>query len=90
MSTAEEGAALVAYRALRVAAELRVGSGGPETALYLLVTGCNVPVSLAARAYGCSKQYVSRIMGEVEDRRDDATYEAAIADLERRIFEGAI
>jgi|GEM_PF-1867190 hypothetical protein len=55
----------------------RVTSG-----LYLLVVCCNVPGALAARAYGCSKQNVSKALRAVEDRRDDPQYDAELARLE--------
>jgi hypothetical protein len=58
------------------------------TALYLLVTCCNVPGALAARAYDCSKQNVSKALRAVETRRDDPHYDAELARLEAMFSQG--
>ncbi len=73
--------AMVAASAIRP--ERQVTSG-----LYLLVMCCNVPGALAARAYGCSKQNVSKAMGAVENRRDDPDYDAELARLEAIFTKG--
>lgn len=97
MSRSEEIAARIAFRGLVVAAEvtlapqLRPEAGqrsslGRQAALYLLVTGANVPGALAARVYGCSKQYVSKTLSEIEDRRDDPVFGAGLDRLEQMIF----
>jgi hypothetical protein len=86
MSALELNAARIAYRALTVAAETTIGEGAPQAALYLLVTGANVPGALAARVYGSSKQYVSKALRQVEDRREDPKFDQAMAALEQRLF----
>lgn len=58
------------------------------SALYLLVTCCNVPGALAGRAYGCSKQNVSKALRAVEDRREDPEYDAELARLEAILNQG--
>lgn len=58
------------------------------SALYLLVTCCNVPGALAARAYGCSKQNISKALRAVEDRREDPPYDAELARLEAIFSQG--
>lgn len=96
MSQSEEVAARIAFRGLVVAAEVTLAQAlpddagrpslGKQTALYLLVTGANVPGALAARVYGCSKQYVSKALSEIEDRRDDPVFGAGLDRLEQMIF----
>lgn len=56
------------------------------TAIYLLVTGFNVPGAAAAAALGCSKQNVSKLLRKVEDRREDAAFDAVLSRLEREVF----
>jgi hypothetical protein len=56
--------------------------------LYLLVTCCNVPGALAARAYGCSKQNISKAMRAVEWRREDPQFDAELARLEAIFSQG--
>ena len=87
MSQLSENAAGLAFRGILAAAELTIGEAAKPAALYLLVTGGNVPGALAARVYGCSKQYVSKALREVEDRREDPAFDAALAALERRLFQ---
>lgn len=81
------GAMLVVVRAMlatsKIPEERRVTS-----ALYLLVVCCNVPGALAARAYGCSKQNISKALRAVEDRRDDPDYDAELARLEAIFSQG--
>lgn len=57
-----------------------------STALYLLVTGCNLPGALAAEVVGCTKQNVSQLLAAVEDRRELPEYDAELGRLERMIF----
>lgn len=42
-----------------------------QRALYLIVTGFDVPLSQAALAAGISKQAVSKALRRIEDQRDD-------------------
>ena len=92
MTTLEESAARIAFHGITVAAEaalavFQMSEQARPAALYLLVTGGNVPGALAARVYGCSKQYVSKALREVEDRREDPAFDAALSALERRLFQ---
>lgn len=84
----EARASLVAMQGIRLAVE--TSDIAPErhvtATLYLLVTGCNIPGAVAALAAGCSKQNVSKILGRVEDRREDPAFDAALGKLERRMF----
>jgi hexokinase len=57
-------------------------------ALYLLVNQCNLPGATVARVAGCSKQNVSKTIRRVEDLRDRAPIDAAIAALEARLEGG--
>lgn len=54
--------------------------------LYLLVTCGNVPGALAARAAGCTKQNVSKLLRKVEERREDAAFDAELSRLETAFF----
>lgn len=68
------------------------GAGVPadlqrRAAVYLLVTGCNVPGATAARAIGVSKQYVWKVLRQVEDLREDPDCDRALAKIERGMFE---
>lgn len=81
------GAMLVVVRAMLATSKI------PEerhvtSALYLLVVCCNVPGALAARAYGCSKQNISKALRAVEDRREDPDYDAELARLEAIFSQG--
>lgn len=59
------------------------------SALYLLVVCCNVPGALAGRAYGCSKQNISKALRAVEDRRwEHPDYDAELARLEAIFSQG--
>lgn len=87
MSTLEVRAAAAAFRGFAVAAELALGAAAVRpAALYLLVTVGNVPGALAGQVYGCSRQYVSRILREIEDRRDDPEFDARLSALEARLM----
>lgn len=57
-----------------------------RASIYLLVTGCNVPGATAGRVVGASKQYVSKVLRQVEDWREQPRHEAALAALERDLF----
>lgn len=59
-----------------------------KAALYLLVTGANVPSATAGRVYGCTKQYVSKAVRQVEDLREDPELGGAFRDLEATLFSG--
>lgn len=79
-----EQATAIAWRAILMAVK---AAGVPArqqnpVALYLLVVVCNVPGAVAARAAGCSKQNVSKILRGVEARRDDAAFDRQLAELE--------
>lgn len=50
--------------------------------IYLLVTVCGVNGTLAAEVCGCTKQNVSKLLRSVEQRREAADYDQAIAALE--------
>lgn len=78
---------LTAVRAM-VAASAIPPERHVTTAQYLLVVCCNVPGALAGRAYGCSKQAISKALRTVEDRRDDPHYDAELTRLERLIEGG--
>lgn len=58
------------------------------TAVYLLVTFCNLPGALAAEVLGCSRQNVSQVLGRVEDRREDPRFDAALSRLEAQFMGG--
>lgn len=91
MSDLVERAARIALAGIDMAVEA-AGVSPPRArrpaALYLLVTGCNVPGAIAARAAGCTKQNVSKLLGRVESLRDDAEFDARLTALERRLFGG--
>lgn len=55
-------------------------------ALYLLVVGCNLPGATVAQAVGCTKQNVSKHLKRIEDAREDAAFDAKLADIETRLF----
>lgn len=57
-----------------------------RAAIYILVTGCNVSGATAARVIGTSKQYVSKVLRQIEDRRDDHDFDRAVCELEERMF----
>lgn len=82
--TAQDRAAVLAYRGIAVA----VARAGIETerrrmvAVYLLVTFCNVPGEVAARAAAITKQAVSKACRRIEDLRDDPAFEDRLAALE--------
>lgn len=57
------------------------------TALYLLVTRCNLPGAVAAEALGCSRQNVSQVLRRVEDRRDDPDFNRVLEQLEQAFEE---
>ena len=84
----EARAGLVAWRGI----EFAVASSAipPErqqtAAIYLLVTGCNLPGALAGEIVGCTKQNVSQVLGKVEDRREDPVFNAELDRLERALF----
>lgn len=84
----EARAGAIAFRGILMA----VAASGiaPErqqtAALYLLVTGCNLPGAVAGEVAGCTKQNVSKLLRKVEDRRDDAVFDQALASLERQLF----
>lgn len=59
-----------------------------RAAIYLLVTGCNVPGAAAGRAVGASKQYINKVLRQVEDRREEPDCDRRLAELERLLFEG--
>lgn len=59
-----------------------------SVALYLLVVVANVPGATAARAAGCTKQNVSKLLRRVQDRRDDPAFDAALSRLEAEFMEG--
>lgn len=78
---------------LRAINAMLAQSGIPEerrvtTAQYLLVTCCNVGGATAGKAYGCSKQNISKNLRAVEDRREDPEYDAELSRLERFFQEG--
>lgn len=54
--------------------------------LYLLSTGCNLPGALIAEVLGCSRQNVSQVLREVEDRRDIPEFDAELTRLERELI----
>lgn len=60
--------------------------GAGKLATYLLVTGVGVPGARAAAAIGVSKQYVSRVLAQMENLREDPAFEAAVVELEERLF----
>jgi hypothetical protein len=56
-----------------------------DMAAYLTVTACNVPGAVVADALGVSRQYLSRVLREIEDMRDDPAIDAALTRIERRL-----
>jgi hypothetical protein len=84
----EARAGRVAWKGIAVAvATSSIEAEHRETAaLYLLVTGCNVPGAVAGEVVGCSRQNVSQVIRRVEDRRDDPQFDAELARLERLLF----
>lgn len=84
MSVAIERAARLALRGLSAAAVLH-GVPAPErpgVAAYLLATIGNVPGAVAARAAGCSRQNISKMLRRVEARRDDPAFDALLSRIE--------
>jgi hypothetical protein len=84
----EARAGRVAWQGIAVAvATSAIDAEHRETAaLYLLVTGCNVPGAIAGEVVGCSRQNVSQVIRRVEDRRDDPHFDSELARLERLLF----
>lgn len=84
--TVFERSALVAYRGIRAAVAAALPGRPPHPlALYLLVNLCDVPAATAARAVGCTKQNVSKIVARIEDLREDAAFDRTLAGLEREL-----
>lgn len=57
-----------------------------RTSIYLLVTGNNVSGATCARVIGVSKQYVSKVLRQVEDAREDKAYDKLLSKLEQSMF----
>lgn len=55
-------------------------------ALYLLVTGCNLPGATVAAISGCTKQNVSKHLRRVQDAREQIDIDRQISALERTLF----
>ncbi|MBG6211758.1 hypothetical protein IWQ49_006449 [Labrenzia sp. EL_126] len=82
-----QAAAEVAFAGFVAATASRLGQDHVrKCSLYLLVTGCNVPGATAARVYGCTKQYVSKVMRQVEDLREDPEINLVLRDLEQSLL----
>lgn len=86
--SAQHRSARTAYLSISSAVRL---AGVAETqikslALYLLVTGCNVPGAVAAAAAGCTKQNVSKQIRKIEDRRDDGEFDRTVSQLEMSLL----
>lgn len=83
----EARAGLVAWRGIEFAvASSAIPPDRRQTAaIYLLVTGCNLPGALAGEIVGCTKQNVSQVLRKVEDRRDDPIFDAELKRLERTL-----
>jgi transcriptional regulator with XRE-family HTH domain len=82
-------AAQVAFQGLLVAVKGQLPvEHERKVALYLLVTGANVPGATAGRVYGCTKQYVSKAMRQVEDLREDPEFGQVLRTLEVTLFPG--
>ncbi|MGZ5905149.1 MAG: hypothetical protein ACXWKQ_07360 [Reyranella sp.] len=85
---AEQRAAIIAFRGIVAA----VANSGLEperqktAAVYLLVTGGNLQGAAAARILGCTKQNVSKLLRQVENRRDDPPFDAVLSRLEAQLF----
>lgn len=77
-------AAVMALKGIRLA--LAASSIRPAdrraAEIYLLVTLCGASQPLAATVCGCTKQNVSKLLREVENRRDDALLDGELARLE--------
>jgi hypothetical protein len=88
MSSPAEAAALVALRGIRAAVSASIIEERDRRAveIYLLVTVCNVAQVVAADVCGCTKQNVSKRMKCVEDKRDKADFDRALAAIERMIL----
>jgi hypothetical protein len=81
-------AARVAWAGIRLAV---AASQIPEereltTAYYLMVTICNLKLVDVAKLIGCSKQNLSKAVRQVEERREDAEFDAMIGDLEQQFL----
>ncbi len=76
--------ALFALRAIRFALTSTAIDTDDRRAVevYLLVTCCGVYPALAAEACSCTKQNISKLVGRVEDRRDDATFDGILSAFE--------
>ncbi|WP_281928515.1 hypothetical protein [Roseibium album] len=86
-SSSLQAAAQVAFAGFLAAGASRLGPDHVrKCGLYLLVTGCNVPGATAARVYGCTKQYVSKVMRQVEDLREDPEINRVLQDLEQSLL----
>ncbi|MBG6143596.1 hypothetical protein IWQ51_001719 [Labrenzia sp. EL_142] len=84
--TSLQAAAEVAFAGFLAAATGRISEEHVrKVALYLLVAGCNVQSTTAARVYGCTKQYVSKVMRQIEDLREDPDINQVLQDLERTL-----
>lgn len=89
-ATSLRSAARIAYAGILAAVTARVPAEHcRKVALYLLVTGANVPSATAGRVYGCTKQYVSKAMHQVEDLREDPELDRVLAELEGQLFSEA-
>lgn len=81
-----EAAAGVAFKGLLASVHLSVPpEQAKKVALYLLVTCCNVPSTTAGRVYGCTKQYVSKAIRQVEDLREDPIIGPALREIEAKL-----
>lgn len=83
-------AARVAYRGIFLAVRTTMPDHAPRPlAVYLLVTLCNVPGTVAGRVAGISKQAVSKDLRDIEARRDETDYDLTLAVLENLLTEPA-
>jgi CRP-like cAMP-binding protein len=91
MSNPEFKAASVAYKTagVMVRSNAVLALHAEPSQIYLTVAAMGVNRALVARVYGCSKQYISKIMQQMEDRREvDAGLNTALDALEQMILEG--
>jgi hypothetical protein len=85
-------AASLALRGIQAAVNVSVlqESDRKSVALYLLVTGGNVPGAIAASIAGCTKQNISKLLRSVEERRGAAGFDRELSTLEQQLFGEAL
>ncbi|CAN7375121.1 hypothetical protein LJR231_002251 [Phyllobacterium sp. LjRoot231] len=85
-------AASLALRGIQAAVNVSIlpEADRKSAALYLLVTGGNVPGAIAASIAGCTKQNISKLLRSVEERRGNSGFDRELSTLEQQLFGEAL